>query len=329
MLRAISKGATHLYHTAVSVKNHSYDHNLKAATRIEGATVISIGALRAGGSGKTPLAILLASELHRRGARPAIVLRGYRGALEYQGGMVSCGDGPLVSPAAAGDEAFLIAHRIPRVPVFVGADRIASARRAVTLGCRVIVLDDGFSHRRIARDMDLLLAAPEDLQTNTALLPHGPLREPARSAQRADVIAGLVSDWSDSTRGPELLFEHLPTKLVNPDGEPCTNVPQGASIWAVACIARPNRFLESIGRSGHSVQGYSFFRDHQPLTEHHWNEIYTRARHAGAQLIVTTEKDLFRGPISPGPLPVHALRIESRVARGQEIWEKLLDRLTR
>ncbi|MFN2165764.1 MAG: tetraacyldisaccharide 4'-kinase, partial [Anaerolineae bacterium] len=139
--------------------------------------VISVGNLTVGGTGKTPMIARLAASLLAAGRRPAIVSRGYRGGLEKTGGIVSDGHRLLQDAAAAGDEPFMLAMQLPGVPVAVGRDRYEIGRRVIrALSADVILLDDGFQHLRLARDVDILLMDARRPLGNGHVLPRGPLR---------------------------------------------------------------------------------------------------------------------------------------------------------
>jgi tetraacyldisaccharide 4'-kinase len=306
-------------------RNAGYDAGVLPVRRVTGAAVISVGNLRAGGSGKTPLAMHLAARLGALGHRPALLLRGYRGRLEHRGGAVSRGDGLLVGASEAGDEAIEAARRLGSVQVRVGADRMASARAAVADGADVILLDDGFQHRRIHRDLDLLLVGPEDLEQSTRLLPAGPLREPIAAAARADLRSGFAADWEGRDDAPDVLIDYEPVALVAPDWSGVDLlVHRGARAHLLAGIARPERFVDSAARAGFEVAGASFFYDHHRYSRADLDRIDSAARDAGADLILTTEKDLARlDGIAPS-LRLRALRIDVRFVSGERLLERFL-----
>jgi tetraacyldisaccharide 4'-kinase len=284
-----------LYGLGGALRNAGYDARLLPVRRVPGAAVISVGNLRAGGSGKSPLALLLARRLVELGRRPALVLRGYRGRMEHRGGVVSKGAGPLVGAVESGDEA-------------------------------VVAARDGFQHRRIDRDLDLLLVAPEDLYPATEQLPVGPLRELADSAERADLLVGLERDWQGRDDAPDVLIRYVPIGLVDRswDTEPMGSR-SGARVHLLAGIARPERFAETAKGVGFEVCGTSFFDDHHRFGESDLDGVERQARENGAELMLTTEKDLARLERLETSLPLRALRIDVRVVRG----ERLLDRFLR
>ncbi len=317
-----------MFGLALKARGVAYDSGLLMTRCVEGVKVISVGNIRAGGSGKTPLAIHLAGRLRDAGVPTALLARGYRGKLEASGGLVSRGEGPLVSVDDAGDEAYLAAARLKGVRVRVGEDRIAETQYARDAGARVVVLDDGFQHRRLHRDLDILLVCPEDLDSKTSLLPAGPLRERACAAKRADITAGLARDWSGRASAPELLIEHLPTCLVSRED---TAVPlrayQGARVYLVAGIARPKRFIRTAEEAGFIVAGVSLFRDHHRFRNQDTKAITRKAKAANVDAILTTEKDMVRMSCLGMGLPLWALRIEVQIQSGASILDRELKKV--
>jgi tetraacyldisaccharide 4'-kinase len=161
------------YGLAVRARNRAYETGRLRVHRLP-CRVIAIGNLALGGTGKTPMAIAVAQALQGAGRRVAILIRGYRGTAAAEVAVVSDGARVGMDARQAGDEAVLLAHRLPGVPVIRGADRVAAGQLAIArFGAEALVLDDGFQHRRIARDLDLLLLDARDPFAGGALLPAG------------------------------------------------------------------------------------------------------------------------------------------------------------
>ena len=174
--------------------------------------VVSVGNLTVGGTGKTPLVMDLAARLRDRGWPVCVLSRGYRGTAERTGAVVSDGYRILVPAKVAGDEPWLMARRLAGIPVIVGRDRWASGMTAVDrFGARAVVLDDGFQHQRLVRDLDVLLLDARKPMGNGHLLPRGPLREPITAARRAHALVrihrrtGAGSETVRCPRSPEIL----------------------------------------------------------------------------------------------------------------------------
>jgi tetraacyldisaccharide 4'-kinase len=309
--------ASRAFALAARARGAAYDLGALPVERVGGAVVISVGSLRAGGSGKTPFTLWLAGELARSGVPAAIALRGYKGSLSARGGVVSRGSGPLVSPLEAGDEAYLLASRAPAgVAVHVGADRVAAARRAVREGARAVVLDDGFQHRRLHRDCDIVLVCPEDLDPAARPLPQGALRETGAALRRAHVVAGWEEEWRGREDAPEVLAASDTTGLAGVGFALEPLPPPGRRVFLFAGIARPERFVRAARAAGFDVAGTRFFPDHHPYDARDLAEIAGGARRSAAETLLTTEKDLARIAPARNLPPVRALRLDVRIAKG-------------
>ncbi len=284
----------------------AFDLGLRRPVRIEGARVISVGNLVVGGAGKTPLIIALAGAAKARGRRVAVLTRGHgrqtRAPVHFDATN-------LPDVATCGDEARLIARSCPGVSVWVDGDRVRSARAAVAAGFDLLLLDDGFQHRHLARDVDLLVDAG---QGNGRLLPAGPLREPPSARARATLVVGRDG------RPGDVEVTLATDTLEAPDG---TLLPLGALTRPVVVllgIARPGRVLEALARARVRVAAAHLFPDHHPFTDAERLAAEAAARGADA-ILVTTAKDAERLP--PG---VHVLRQSLIVTRGAERFEQLL-----
>ena len=272
--------------------------------------VVSVGNLSVGGTGKTPVAALVATLLKQHGERPAILSRGYA-RRDARDGVVVVHDGErLVADAAAGgDEPVMLARMLDGVAVVVSPDRhLAGCLAESRLGATVHVLDDGFQHVGLARDVDLVVVSPEDLQSER-VLPAGRLREPVGAVRVADALlvtdAGpgvaprLASAWGVGEAFEVRRALGVPRTLVG--GEPL-EVGPGARVLAVAAIGRPERFFADLTAVGVTVVGQMAFADHHVFTPSDARLIAQRARDCGCDFVLTTAKDAARG--FPGDLPV-------------------------
>jgi tetraacyldisaccharide 4'-kinase len=302
--------------------------------------VVSVGALAVGGRGKTPLVEHVAALLREAGERPAVLSRGY-GRQTVEDGVVVVRDARRVRAdlARSGDEPLMLARSLDGVAVLVSPDRyLAGVLAESRLGCTVHVLDDGFQHVELERDVDLLLVEAADVR-NGRTLPAGWLREPidamtAIGPQGAVVAAdGEAVAVSGPARasGIEHVFaltgEILVPRLVEPWGAP-PRVPRSAPVLAVAGIARPDRFAEALRGAGWNVVDLLAFRDHHPYGARDVGAIAARARRAGAELVLTTLKDVMRLlPLRPLPVPVAWVpyRVAVEPAAAFRAW--LLERL--
>jgi len=275
--------------------------------------VISVGNLSVGGSGKTPVVATLARLLLEMGERPAILSRGYARRQPADGVVVVSDGTRVLEPVErSGDEPQMLARALPRVPVLVCPDRHLAGRLAERrLNCTVMLLDDGFQHLALGRDVDVLVMPASDL--DEAVLPSGRLREPLDAASSADCL--LVPGSDDEVARVSATFDRMPVfRVVNryePLRSPQATAVEGARVVAVAGIARPERFFAALRERGCDVVKALSFPDHHWYTANDLDRIRAAARDTGADLVVTTEKDAVRLPPDTGwaVLPM-SVRIE-------------------
>ena len=258
------------------------------------APVISIGNLTVGGSGKTPLAAEIARLLIEMGERPSILSRGYARKIVADGVVVVSDGARVLEPVErSGDEPQMLARAVPRAAVLVSSSRYAAGRIAeIRLGCTVHVLDDGFQHFDLMRDVDLLVTPGA---SDTRTLPFGRLREPLDAASDADAL--LVET---DVRSADLKVG--PTGGAQPHftftrrlGGPAPDRPA----FAFAGIAKPERFFADLERAGWTLAGRRSFGDHHHYSGPELEEIVRAARSSGAEVILTTEKDIVRLGVTP------------------------------
>lgn len=254
-----------------------------------------------GGSGKTPVVAAVARVLLSAGHRPAILSRGY-GRRDERSAVLIVSDGTQVlEPVTrSGDEPQMLARQLPGVPVVVGPDRYRAGLVAEErCGATAHVLDDGFQHLRLLRTVDLLLVSPHDL--DDAVLPTGRLRESLDAARSADavLVPGTAAEAAQvgQALGVSTVFHVTPRYSALrwiADGE--RPLPAARRVYAVAAIARPERFTRALGTLRLDVVGETTFRDHHWFTDDDIARVTESARLSGAALVVTTEKDAVRLP---------------------------------
>ena len=301
---------TPIYARGAAWRRAWYDRHPDARRRLA-RPVISVGNLAAGGSGKTPVVAALARWLLAEGERPAILSRGYARRRTAEGVVVVSDRERVLEPVTrSGDEPQMLARALPGVPVLVGPDRFLCGRLAERrFDATVHLLDDGFQHFQLHRDVDLLLVSPEDL--DDAVLPAGRLREPLEAGASADALL-VGGDDAACRKVAEHLRARDAFRTVASFGAPRLLSPFGALIprmagmraLAVAGIARPQRFFDAARAQGWELVKELAFRDHHWFSESDLKRMLATARAANADLILTTEKDAVRLLELPlGPIP--------------------------
>ncbi|MEO8257253.1 MAG: tetraacyldisaccharide 4'-kinase [Acidobacteriota bacterium] len=320
---------------AAAARRRQYYRRDPAHQRRLRRPVISVGNLSVGGAGKTPLVAAIARLLVERGERPAILSRGY-GRSRPQDGVTVVSDGAAVlAPVeSAGDEPLMLARALPGVPVLVAADRYLSGRLAEEkLGARVHLLDDGFQHLQLWRDVDLLAVSEDDL--HDIPLPGGRLREARAAAADADAALVDAGYLNEAERIGRLLGLPTAFMVVRTLGPPrliasgdTVVVPANEPVFAVAGIARPERFFGDLASAGWRVAGTMRFRDHHRFSNRDVARVAAAARAAGARLIMTTEKDAVRLTGKDfGPIPAAAVPLVTAIEPSPAFADWLIDRL--
>jgi tetraacyldisaccharide 4'-kinase len=261
--------------------------------------VVSVGNLAVGGRGKTPVAASIARLLRDQGERPAILSRGYARSQVVSGVVVVRDpDGIRADLARAGDEPLMLARQLPGVSVLTCPDRYRAGRFAEEhLGASVHVLDDGFQHLQLERDIDLLILAREDIE-QPVTLPGGRLREPLDTIVAADALLTTDPAVMVEVTGTDLpVFQLQRSGAVAP--------PDSMPALAVAGIASPERFFADLRANCWNIAQTMVFADHCRYTARDVARLMAEASRLGAARIVTTEKDLVRLlPFRPFPVPV-------------------------
>jgi tetraacyldisaccharide 4'-kinase len=297
--------------------------------------VISVGNLRMGGSGKTPAVLHIAQLLADRGHRPAILTRGYGRRVSGQAvTVVSDGDTILAGVESAGDEPLMLARALKGVPILVGANRYESGVLAEErFRATVHILDDGFQHLALARDVDLLLVSEDDLASR--VLPAGSLREPLSSAEEADALLVNASYAAAADRVGRALNARTTFFVTRSIRAPrwistgdTVVVPSGDPVCAVAGIARPERFFSDLTAAGWRVAETIAFRDHHRFTKRDVDRIAARAKSVRAAIVLTTEKDAVRFSARDlTGLPIAFVPLETAIEPSDQFANWLLQRI--
>ncbi len=290
------------------------------------AHVISIGNITAGGTGKTPCTILLAELLSKK--RVAILLRGYHSQSESEGAVRVTAQ---QSFHTVGDEAALLYKRIPNAAIYVGKKRTRSAEQAVKEGAEVLIMDDGFQHLAIERDIDICLVDATNPFGHGFLLPRGLLREPLSALRYADIVCITRAEQDTTllqqkiktiTQSPIIVTRMKVEGLFDQDDHPVACAP-AAPVALFSGIGNPKSFYESASSLGlHIVLRYEL-ADHEAIEEALLQELAEKACSVGAQFLVCTEKDRVKLEKIALPLPVVTLRIAMEVIEGQEVLQRI------
>jgi tetraacyldisaccharide 4'-kinase len=340
LLRGAARLAEPFYRLGVSVRNWTFDARLRRA-HVAPRPVICVGNITTGGTGKTPVVCWLAAELRRRGHRPAVIMRGYKGEASR--------DGAIGSDEQRLLEELLRDPALPSVPVVTDADRVRGARRAVEIDPQVtvILLDDGFQHRRLRRDFDLVLIDASNPFGHGHLLPRGLLREPLSGLRRAHALLLTHVEAVDAARVVEIereLRRHNPFAplyrcrhalggFITSDEHPQPPDLRGRRYLAFCGIGNPQAFARQLESLGGLPAASHFFGDHHAYREADLEMLEKLASSVSSEMMVTTEKDwvkvraLSRATSVRPTIWRAALGVEFDEGDGPRLIEQLLARI--
>jgi len=321
--------ASVLYGGIVRLRAAMYHHGILRVRRLAGA-VISVGNLTVGGTGKTPMVLWLAERLAAEGHRPAILTRGYRG-------MGSSGAGP-----AQADEVSLLRRRLGQHAHFgIGKDRYRTGRKLEENGTRWFILDDGFQHLALGRDVNIVLLDATDPFGGGYLLPAGRLREPKAALARADMIVITRADHAPAVEAVAARYSRAPIFYAHTELEAVVDAPEMSQVLAATDRARmkflafcgignPAAFFYDLRRWGFAVVAQHAFRDHHRYTPDELAMLDRAAAKAGADAILCTEKDVFNLPSDVKTrVPKFACRIHMALADADGFWTAVQEALQR
>ncbi len=324
LLNALQPVST-LYHGLLLMRGLLYHHGFLPVVRLP-LSVISVGNITMGGTGKTPFIEMLAKLLIEGGKRVAILSRGYRATV--RGGEL------------ANDEAIELRQRLPGVPILLGKDRVTSARVAIEkFNSQCLLLDDGFQHFRLARDLDIVVIDSLSPFGNGRLLPAGMLREPLSGLRRAGLL--VLSRTNLCTREE---LQNLKAKLAemapsipiietvnNPlyledteGGRKETRWLCGRKVFAFCGLGNPASFEKTLLLLGADLVGFKCFPDHHDYNPEEEKSLVAEAQGQGVEALVTTVKDKVKLGIMDWPIPLFSLRIETRVTHGEQALTEAL-----
>jgi len=329
MLRWLLAPLAPLYGAAVRLRNHAFGRHPERAERV-GVPVVAVGNLTTGGTGKTPVTLQLAEALEAAGWRPGIVSRGYGGRRAVDPMTVA----PDADPAETGDEPLMMARRLGPGRVVVGRKRHAAALRALSLSPApdLLLMDDGFQHRALHRDLDLLLLDGVRRWGNGRMLPLGDLREPAAGAARASALVvtrggrapreEVLAWWArHGSGGPVFWVDFAIGALRRLDGGGRLELPGPGPgpLYAFCALGHPEAFFADLLVAGLTWTGTQAFRDHQTLGPAALERLAAAARAAEAVGLVCTEKDAVKLDLARLPRGLPIWVAEQRVTGADEL----------
>ena len=351
--------ASRFYRMAVQFRHWLYDKRV-IRNHALGCLVVSIGNLSCGGTGKTPVVEVFARSLSQKGRKVAILSRGYRrkkrtfweklshtfhsGEMELPPQVVSDGNQLLMDSEHAGDEPYMLASNLRGVAVVVDKDRVKSGIHAINeFGTDVIILDDGFQYLRLKPHINIVLVDSTSPFGNGHVLPRGILREPIKNIRQADYIFLTKSDGPHKnqhlkrflrrhTRRAEIIEcchkpQHL-VKLFSDHEEQPLDFLKGKKAAALSAIAKPESFEGFLEQLGAELVAKDHFADHHRYTAEEITDFIESSIKAGAEMIVTTEKDAVRIPVIENcKIPIYYLRIQIDILSGKESFDQCISRI--
>lgn len=337
-----------LYTVGVNRRYESYQKHPARRHKLP-VPVISIGNITVGGTGKTPMTCHLARYLQRHGYHVALLNRGYRSEMEETGAVVSDGQQLLLPPHMGGDEACLMARNLPGVPVLVGRNRSDMGKRAVMeFKPQVILLDDGFQHWQLHRDLDIVLIDATNPFGNGYLLPRGILREPLTQLKRADAIVLTKADQCSreeldeiredlrqyNKKAPLVEAVHSVSWCISYDdwidttkqNTTAPGLPADKTVTAVSGLGNPESFEYTVQSYGYILDDTIRYDDHHQYTADDIDQMRTVAKENNTVLI-TTEKDAIKMPkdaVQALDVPLYVLGMDIEIIEGKEELQYLL-----
>ncbi len=326
----IGRPVSPLYSLIMKLRSACYQKRLIKSYKLK-VPVISVGNLTMGGTGKTPMVQYLTTLLLKQGYTPAIVSRGYGGKSKEVINVVADNHNILMNASDAGDEPRLLAESLPGTPVLTGKKRIHPCRFALEhLNVDLIILDDGYQHLAMQRDLDIVLFNASSLTNNMHVFPGGVLRESFSALSRATclIITGVENELTEDTNSfihrCKQLYPQKPIFISSytPKYAKEKNVVSHTSLRALPSalfgfcgIASPQRFQDSLRSCDIHLQGFTTFRDHQTYSQDLINNIERNALQANCKAILTTEKDFVKLQRFSFSMPLFSIVMQTRVQK--------------
>jgi tetraacyldisaccharide 4'-kinase len=329
LLRAVLLVCSFFYRVAVVLRNLFYDISIFRKTKVDTA-VVSVGNITAGGTGKTPLVAWLCNYFAEKNITTAVLTRGYK-----------------LKDSDLADEPVMLAKNCPKAEIVVNADRVAGAKRAIAeYNAKLLIMDDGFQHRKLARDVDIVAIDATEPFGCERLLPAGFLREPVSSLKRADAVVITRINQTQPEKieeikkriyslNPNIVFAaaiHKPVcaRLIRRGATASQRVKDeqisigelaGKRLYAFCGIGNPDAFFQTLAELALNIVGTRVYNDHHRYTESDIAEICRDGRHKQAEMIITTQKDWIKTAllcIEKFSIPIACLAVELGFIDGQQ-----------
>ncbi len=325
------------YRLVVLIRNFAYDHGIFSRYTPPIPLVISVGNIVSGGAGKTPVTLLIAEQFYQE-TPLAVLSRGYRSEAEKLSHpvIVSKGNGPLHPASYTGDEAYLTAERFPKAMVVVSRNRMKAANAAARMGAKLILLDDGLQHRKIARDKEVVVLDLNDPYGLGYYLPRGLLREGKSALKRADLI--ILNHAQDENKYEKIKrdishYSTAPIVATRLEVSGVLSYPANESIEIsnkkialFSGIAHPDYFRETVKGLDCEVLGELILGDHEAIDLDLLEDFAKKMMSLGANYLVCTEKDRVKLPEeTSSPLPIVWIKTTLKVVDGEEAFKKFID----
>lgn len=327
--------ASFFYRKLIFLRNLFYEKKIFAQKKAS-CPVISIGNITCGGTGKTPVTLLLSEILIGNGIKTAIASRGYRSKSESKTVIGAQGKGPLFPPEIIGDEPYLLAKRCPKILLGVGKNRFKSCVKLLSEGAQIILLDDGMQHRKLYRDLEIVVLHGNRLDLKKEhYLPKGFLRDEPKRLKEADLILVNHTNKNDFTRildsirvysnAPVCVIEAIKEGIYSLDNSQKYSI-ENTLVGVFCAVAEPEPFFKQIEEKKAKIVNRLVLPDHEGILDKDLQKFAKSCKRAGAKLLVCTEKDAVKIKTCDLCLPVAYERISINISHGKENWEKLIDK---
>lgn len=326
MTRFFLRGLSHLYGLGIACRHFAYDRKLAPQKGVD-IPVISVGNIVFGGTGKTPLTLLIAQTL-LQDAKIAILSRGYLSKNENSGGVRCEG---ILPYQEFGDEPSWLALKLPEVAVYVGKDRKKSAEVACKEGANLIILDDGMQHRKFKRDFEIVVIDAKDPLGQGHFLPRGFLRDSPKRLKTARLIVATNFVAKEAEELMKALAPYTQAPIVGMQLKPARDENlMGKKVGVFCAIGNPQRFIETVKSLGGEIVGQMFGADHTPFDKAKLDVFVYECKEKGAHFLVCTEKDKVKLPRGlQTALPIHPVKVALDIITGEPHWRSFIEDVKR